>query len=115
MERKSAISEHFSGLTDPRIDRTKLHSLGDIVMIAICAVIGGADSWVSIEEFGKAKQEWFEHFLELPNGIPSHDTFSRVFSLLDPQEFQSCFLSWHIAENSRRCDPHRRENTPKVL
>ncbi|MBH8553985.1 ISAs1 family transposase [Nostocaceae cyanobacterium CENA357] len=62
--------------------------------IAICAVICGADSWVAIETYGCAKYEWLKTFLELPNGIPSHDTFARVFAQLDPQEFQSCFLNW---------------------
>jgi len=69
-------------LKDPRIDRRKRHKLLDIVVISIYAVICGADGWVAVETFGKARQAWFERFLELPNGIPSHDTFGRVFSLL---------------------------------
>jgi len=81
-------------LTDPRIDRTKLHKLLDIVVIAICAVIAGADNWEDIAEFGQAKVDWFKRFLELPNGIPSHDTFNRVFARLDPQEFRQGFMSW---------------------
>ena len=93
-ERISApIEQHFD-LTDPRIDRTKLHKLLDIVVIAICAVIAGADTWEDIAEFGQAKIDWFKTFLELPNGIPSHDTFNRVFARLDPQEFRNGFLSW---------------------
>lgn len=76
-----AISDHFADLEDPRIDRTKLHQLLDIIIVAICAVICGADSWVEVEEFGNAKIDWFRTFLELPNGIPSHDTFGRVFAL----------------------------------
>ena len=82
------------GVEDPRIERTKLHQLIDVITIAICAVICGADSWVAIETYGQAKKEWLKRFLELPNGIPSHDTFARIFSLIDPQNFQECFVSW---------------------
>jgi predicted transposase YbfD/YdcC len=89
-----AIENHFGDLNDPRIDRTKLHMLLDILVIAICAVIAGADNWEDVEEFGKARLEWFRTFLELPNGIPSHDTFTRVFARLDPEQFQACFLRW---------------------
>jgi len=89
-----AIENHFGDLPDPRIDRTKLHKLLDILVIAICAVIAGADNWEDVEEFGKARLEWFRTFLELPNGIPSHDTFTRVFARLAPEQFQACFLRW---------------------
>jgi hypothetical protein len=74
------ILKHFSTLEDPRIDRTKQHLLGDIVAIAILAVLGGADSWVAIETYAQAKQEWLKQFLALPNGIPSHDIHHPVFS-----------------------------------
>ncbi len=91
---KITIIDYFKDLKDPRIERTKRHKLIDIITITICAVIAGADGWSGIELFGKAKYKWFKKFLELPNGIPSHDTFSRVFSLIDPQQLQQCFLGW---------------------
>ena len=84
----------FSALEDPRIDRTKRHSLTDIIAIAICAVVCGADSWVDMEVFGNSRKEWLSGFLELPNGVPSHDTFGRVFSMLDAESFQRCFVQW---------------------
>lgn len=90
----ATIEQHFSDLTEPRHDRTRDHKLLDILVIAICAVICGADSWEDVADFGCAKMEWFKTFLELPNGIPSHDTFNRVFARLDPQQFQACFVSW---------------------
>jgi predicted transposase YbfD/YdcC len=93
----ASIERHFGALKDPRIDRTKRHKLLDIVVITICAVICGADDWVSVEEFGKAKLKWFQGFLELPNGIPSHDTFGRVFAKLDPDQFHTCFMNWIMA------------------
>ncbi len=86
-------------MKDPRIDRTKHHNLTDIVVIAICAVIGGSDSWADVEMFGKAKKDWFSRLLELPNGIPSHDTFGRNFARLDPVQFEECFEEWVEAVN----------------
>src|SRR5579859_7684905 len=88
------LQEHFATLQDPRVERTKHHQLLAIITIALCAVICGADTWVEVEEFGKAKRAWLETFLDLPNGIPAHDTFGRVFARLDPEQFQACFLSW---------------------
>lgn len=82
---KPLFLNHFGTLTDPKIDRSKKHLLIDIIAIAILAVISGADRWVGIETYGQAKYEWLSEFLDLPNGIPSHDTFSRVFARLNPE------------------------------
>ena len=90
----SSITAHFSSLEDPRVDRSKLHELRDILVIAICGVICGADGWVGIERFGNAKGDWLKSILDLPNGIPSHDTFGRVFARLDPEQFERCFVNW---------------------
>lgn len=89
-----SIAEHFANLKDPRIEKKNRHLLIDIIVIAVCAVIGGADGWEEIEIFGKAKREWFSTFLKLPNGIPGHDTFRRVLSRLNAKAFQECFLNW---------------------
>lgn len=89
-----AIQTHFADLEDFRIDRTRLHNLMDIVVIAICAVICGSEGWEDIAKYGVAKYDWLKTFLPLPNGIPSHDTFRRVFCLLDPAAFLKCFQRW---------------------
>jgi len=89
-----AIQTHFATLPDPRIDRTRLHELMDIIVIAICAVICGADGWEDIAKYGRAKQGWLKTFLRLPNGVPSHDTFRRVFCFLNPSAFHECFQHW---------------------
>ncbi len=93
------IMDHFSNLDDPRVERTKKHQLFDIVVITICAVIADADTWVEVADFGRDREKWFRTFLDLPHGIPSHDTFGRVFRYLDPQQWQASFLSWIQAVN----------------
>ena len=85
---------HFTHLPDPRLERRRLHELGDILCIMVCAVLCGADSFVDMEKYGKAKLPWLKTFLELANGIPSHDTFDRVLGRLDPEAFRRCFLGW---------------------
>ncbi len=84
---RQSVLQHFQTLPDPRVERTQHHSLMSIVTIAILAVLAGADGFVAIERYGKAKQSWLETFLELPHGIPSHDTLGRVIGALDPQAF----------------------------
>jgi predicted transposase YbfD/YdcC len=88
------ITEPFGKVEDPRTGHNVQHKLIDIIVIAICAVICGADGWVEIENFGRQKQEWLSQYLELPNGIPSHDTFGRVFAMIKPEEFQQSFMEW---------------------
>lgn len=89
-----SLVDFLEALEDPRIDRRKKHELIDILIIAICATICGATNWVEIEAFGEAKQNWFSKFLNLKHGIPSHDTFRRVFMLLDPEKFSTIFINW---------------------
>jgi predicted transposase YbfD/YdcC len=91
---KRSLLEHFSELEDPRIDRNMRHNMMDIIAIAICAVIANANDWNEIETWAFCKKDWLKTFLFLPNGIPSHDTFNRFFSAVDPQKFLQCFSSW---------------------
>ena len=86
--------KYFSQMRDPRVERTREHLLEEILLLTIAAVLSGANSWNEIEDYAHAKQEWLQGFLRLPGGIPSHDTFNRVFSLLDPAELDNSFLSW---------------------
>lgn len=86
--------ECFGGIKDPRVERTRKHLLLDIIGIALCAVISGAQNWEEIEDFGQSHQAWLSGFLLLPNGIPSHDTIARVFSALDPSNFQAACMDW---------------------
>jgi predicted transposase YbfD/YdcC len=90
----ASIVTHFQTLEDPRIARTKKHHLLDILVIAVCTLLTGGEGFQDMELFGKSKFVWLQTFLALPNGIPSHDTFGRVFARLNPQRFQQCFLSW---------------------
>ena len=90
----ATIETYFSELRDPRIERTKRHKLVDILVIGICVVICGADDYVAMTDFGRAKEQWLPQYLELPHGIPSHDTIWRVFGAIDPEQFQACFVSW---------------------
>ncbi len=95
MNNSTSLIANFSNLKDPRIVKKTDHKLIDIIVIAVCATLCRFDeSWESIEDFAEIRFEWLKEFLELPNGIPSHDTFRRVFLLLDPIEFQACFNEW---------------------
>src|SRR5258708_7104358 len=88
------MTQHFLTITDPRIEKSTDHKLIDIITIAICGVIAGCDSWVEIENFAKTRRTWLVSYLGLANSIPSHDTFGRVFALMNPREFQLSFASW---------------------
>jgi len=105
---KQALSlvKCFQEIEDHRVDRTKKHRLIDILCLAVIAVIGGAEGWEEIEEFGKQKEEWLKRFLHLSNGIPSHDTISRLFRRLKPEAFQDCFARWIESLQDRADDKH---------
>lgn len=89
-----SLIEHLGEIADPRIARTQRHELLDILVIALCAVIGGADHWTEVVGFGQAKRQWFSSFLKLSNGIPSHDTFARVFRLINPEALEQASQQW---------------------
>ena len=97
MEKKNEFRAYFAETEDPQINRTKKHKLEDIRLIAIFGVIVGANDWVNIEYFGKAKEEWPKQHIELANGIPSHDTFGRVFQQIEPAQIMRCFIEWIIS------------------
>ena len=96
MDLSDTFLAYFDDIKDPRMrtHRNFRHSLSDIIIITVLAAICGADGWAEIEFFANAKKDWLETFLKLPNGIPSQDTFARVFSLIDPEKFEECFLKW---------------------
>src|SRR5438067_10863928 len=92
-----SMGAHFARLTDPRVERTRVHRLGELVTIALCAVLCGADDWGAVETFGHAKEAWLRTFLTWPGGIPSHDTVGRVFAPRDRAEFAHGFIAWGTA------------------
>jgi len=98
-DRPRGVTRFFDDVEDPRIHRTRQHNLEDILMIALVAILGGAEAWTQVEMFGRAKQDWFAGFLKLPHGIPSHDTFGRVFARIDPRQLGRSFARWveHLA------------------
>jgi predicted transposase YbfD/YdcC len=101
---ETSIHRHFNHLDDPRLDRRKKYPLIHLIFIAFCAVLCGAEDWVSITRFGKARFNWLSQFIDLTNGIPSHDTFNRVFALLDTSVFVACFIGWaaQLAEKAKK-------------
>jgi len=104
-QRLVAVFTPFENLTDPRVERTRVHDLFELVVIALCGTIAGADSWADIERFGKQRLSWLRTFLQLIEGIPSHDTFGRVFARLDPAELVNCIQQW-LAEIGREVGSH---------
>ncbi len=106
MSKPLPLFRHFRRLKDPRINRRKLHSLEAILVIALCAVIAGANDFQEVALFGQKRLDWLRRFLDLPNGVPSHDTFERVFARLDPVVFQTCFADWMAAWHSKLTGKH---------
>jgi predicted transposase YbfD/YdcC len=94
LPRPRSIVESYEGLPDPRLDRTRAHGLSDILVVGLCSMLAGCDSLTDMEFFGRRHLAWFKTFLKLPNGIPSHDTFNRVFSAIDPHRFMECLVDW---------------------
>jgi predicted transposase YbfD/YdcC len=92
--RDLSIPKYFAKLKDPRRPHRRLHHLQDVIVIALCAVLAGAQDWQEVELFGRQRRAWLQRFLDLPNGIPAHDTFERVFDRLKPTAFQACFRAW---------------------
>ncbi|MCL2000211.1 MAG: ISAs1 family transposase [Planctomycetes bacterium] len=88
------LTDILRRIPDPRMEKKNGHRLVDILVIAICAIICGAEHWTEMEDFGKCKEKWFRSFLDLPNGIPSHDTFGRMFAMISPKQFQQCCADW---------------------
>jgi predicted transposase YbfD/YdcC len=121
MAASPSVRHHFARLKDPRINRRKRHQLLDVITIALCAVVAGANDFQQVEAFAKRRLDWLKKFLPLPNGAPSHDTFERVFQRLDPHAFQRCFLGWLRDLHSRAGGEHfaidgktlRRSGSPK--
>src|SRR6516162_3338931 len=91
------FAPHFATLADPRMARRRRHTLLDMIVLTLCATLGGADGWADVERFGNAKLDFFRSFLDLPNGIPSHDTFGRVFARLDPAALLARVQDWLAA------------------
>ena len=102
----SPAARLFAGVTDPRVERTRRHLLCDILLLALCAILAGAESFADMEDWARMKEGWLRTFLELPGGIPSHDTFARVFARLDPKELHACFLRWLESAAHAVAGPH---------
>ena len=100
------IQRHFSTVVDPRVDHLVEHNLLEMIITSICAVTCGADNWVEVEDWAIGKIDWLKQHLELKNGIPSHDTFRRVFLRIDPEQYQASFMSWIQAEGFPRQSGH---------